>query len=113
VAHKAENVRVVNPILAWVKTHGGDGFKVHGSMFQRKGEPDLDGWLPHLTRPGEYVHFKVEAKFGKGRADPLQLQRLAVYAGAGYMTGVVYSLEEFIELYRRWCGQNDNGNKSV
>lgn len=108
MARKAENVRVTDPILAWIKSHGGDGFHVHGSMFQRKGEPDIDAWLPHLTRPGDYVHIKVECKFGAGKPDKLQEERLRVYAAAGYMTGVVWSLQEFIELYRRWCNEHSN-----
>ena len=84
--------RIVQEIIAWIKAHGGDAYHVHGSQFQRKGEPDIDGWLP--TDKG-ILHLKVEVKTGIGKATPLQLYRLEKYRAAGYVAGVVRSLEEF------------------
>lgn len=103
MAQKDETL-ITNSIIKWLTMNGGDGFHVHGSMFQRKGEPDIDGWI---YRGGEWLKLKLEVKTAKGKPDKLQLYRLKVYSRAGYVAGIVRSVEQTEELLRLhlwWMG---------
>lgn len=92
---KPETTLVQN-CLAWLKAQQGDGYHVHGSAMQRAGEPDIDGWVPDLC--GGFLHLKVEAKVGKNKPSKLQEKRLEVYGKSGYITGVIYTENQFISL---------------
>lgn len=84
--------------MDYIKSNGGDAWKVHGHAMQRRGEPDIDAWLPV---PEGIVHLKLEVKTPKGKATPLQLHRIAVYQQAGYVAGVVVAVEDLIQLVER------------
>lgn len=77
---------IVKKLQKWIKEQGGDSWKVHGSMMQRKGEPDLDGWLPS---PYGCIHLKLEVKTPTGKPSAIQLVRLRKYHKAEYLVGVV------------------------
>lgn len=105
MAEKPET-KIVRAILNWIKANGGDGYHVHGSLFQRNGEPDIDAHLPG-------AHIKIEVKTPGKNATKLQAQRLAVYRAAGYLTGVVHSLDEFKALYTEWKRTHEDTETAV
>ena len=87
--------KITQACIHYLKSKGGDAWHVHGSMFQRSGEPDIDGWV----RWGERIfHVKIEVKTASGIPSELQLARLRVYHRAGYVAGVVTSPEELMDL---------------
>jgi hypothetical protein len=101
MAQKQETL-ITNKILKWIKDNNGDGFHVHGSMFQRKGEPDIDGWIYY---GGRFWHLKLEVKTAVGKPDDLQIHRLKIYSRAGYIAGIVRSVEDLEALLHhhvRW-----------
>ena len=57
---------------------------------QRKGEPDIDAWMPGG------VHIKFECKMPGEKPDKLQEQRLAVYKTAGYFADWGVTVDEFV-----------------
>lgn len=83
---------IVRACIAYIKSLGGDAWHVHGSALQRKGEPDLDGWLP------DGRHLKIEVKTEYGKVSEIQKYRLDIYKKAGYTTGIVKSVEELKDL---------------
>jgi hypothetical protein len=93
---KKPETALVQACIKWVKAQGGDAYHVHGSAEQRAGEPDIDGAV--LWEDGSFSHFKIEAKIHPNTPSKLQLERLRRYSQLGYITGVVYSLDEFIKL---------------
>lgn len=97
MAKKAET-KLVEQCLAVVREMGGDAYHVHGSATQRKGEPDIAGWIP---KNGGFVHFHIEAKLPGEEPDPIQQERLDDYAKGGYTVGVCHTVLEFIEIIRR------------
>lgn len=98
MARKAETL-IVEDCLDWVRKAGGDAFHVHGSAMQRKGEPDIAGWIPKYTVLGEgRIHFHIEAKLPGEEPDPIQQERLDDYAKGGYTVGVCHSLDEFVHI---------------
>lgn len=75
---------------------------------QRSGEPDISGEYP--TTSDGWVHLKIEVKTEEGAPSPLQLFRLRNYWRAGYLVGIVTSVEEFIILcscYEDWLRRCD------
>ncbi len=91
---------IVTKIMKWIKAHGGDCFHVHGSLFQRAGEPDICGELP---TPNGWIHLKIEVKTTTGKPSPLQEKRIKDYVERGYYAKIVYSYEECIEWLQS-CG---------
>lgn len=92
---------ITRACLKWLKDNGGDGFHVHGSMFQRSGEPDICGEF-YSTRLGSWLHLKVEVKTPEGHPSQLQLVRMRAYHKRGYVTGIVTSISDLnmlINLY--------------
>lgn len=87
--------KITQACIHYIKSKGGDAWHVHGSMFQRSGEPDIDGWLPYGSH---LFHLKVEVKTPIGKPSKLQLERLRVYHRAGYVVGIVTSVEELMDL---------------
>lgn len=88
--------KIVQTILKHIKGVGGDGHHVHGSLFQRAGEPDIDASYPKTG--GGWHHLKIEVKTETGRATRLQLYRLKEYAERGYVAGIVRSVDDLKEL---------------
>lgn len=96
MAEKPET-RITEACIDWIKKNGGDAFHVHGSMFQRKGEPDICGELP--TADGKsWMHLKVEVKTDTGAPETLQMFRLTRYVMRGYCAGIVTSVAELKAL---------------
>lgn len=90
---------IATRIIKWIKIRGGDAWSVHGSALQRTGEPDIDGWLP------KNWHLKLEVKTKTGKPSKIQIHRLRQYHRAGYIAGVVTSvenLEVLVYLYKLW-----------
>jgi hypothetical protein len=88
--------RIVQLIKNYLKAAWqGDCYHVHGSMLQRKGEPDLDG---SICIGIKWVHLKIEVKTPDGEPSELQKHRLREYGKRGYMTGVVTSVEDVERL---------------
>lgn len=91
----ATETDIVQKIIAYIKLQGGDAFHVHGSIFQRKGEPDISGEID-IWRG--WRHLKIEVKRPGEAPTNLQIKRLRHYHKAGYVAGVVTSLEDFVDL---------------
>ncbi len=91
MAQKPETV-ITRAIIESIIAAGGDAFHVHGSMFQRKGEPDICG---EIEFRGKLFHLKIEVKTKTGKPDPLQVYRLQRYHLMDYVAGVVRSVEQF------------------
>lgn len=89
---------IVRTLMKHIKSLGGDSYHVHGSQFQRTGEPDISGELPLYM--GHKMHLKIEVKTATGKASPLQLYRLKSYRAYGYIAGVVTSVDEFDKLVK-------------
>ena len=80
-----------------------DGYHVHGSMFQRIGEPDIDGSI--ALGLDEYTHIKLEVKTPTGSPTPIQIYRVRVYHHRDYMAGIVTSYEDVQDLIHAYlCG---------
>jgi hypothetical protein len=90
---KKPETKLAEACIAWVKKQGGDAWHVHGSALQRAGEPDIDGAI--VWDDGSISHFKIELKVGDNQPSKLQEARLTKWRSLGYITGVVWSLEEF------------------
>lgn len=99
---------LVQKIFQYMKRyHSFDGYHVHGSEFQRKGEPDIDGsiYLEDEDGIGRWWHLKVEVKTPVGKPTELQLIRLREYHKRGYMVGIVTSLADMqalVAVYKHW-----------
>lgn len=78
-------------VMGWIKDQGGDCWHVHGSMYQRLGEPDLDGWIP--TSNG-IQHLKWELKIPTGKPSKIQIVRLDKYVRACYNAGIVTNIDD-------------------
>lgn len=87
-----EETPITQDCIAWIKDQGGDAWHVHGSALQRSGEPDICGEIPDGV--GGWLHLKIEVKTPTGKPSKLQEYRLAQYAKAGYVTGIVTSVDE-------------------
>lgn len=83
---------IVRQIIAFIKSEGGDAYKVHGSAVQRKGEPDITG---EIIINGVTHHIKCEVKTPTGVLSEIQEYRIKHYADMGYFASVVISLAEF------------------
>jgi hypothetical protein len=92
---------IANALVAWIKSKGGDGYKIIGSASQRGGEPDITGEI-YSERLGRWVHLKLEVKTFLGAATLRQTARVQLYQKRGYCAGVVRSVEELVDLLARW-----------
>jgi hypothetical protein len=95
MAAKAET-SITQACIRYIKDAGGDAFHVHGSMYQRANEPDIDGSFPTSDRG--WLHLKIEVKTLDGKPTPAQVHRLREYAKRGYVTGIVTSVEDLKEV---------------
>lgn len=103
---KKPETKIVNKIQAFVKSVGGVCVKVHGSPYQRAGDPDLRGAVPIFFKNGswpvaEFVHFQVEVKLPGEEPDELQEERLRQWELYGYTVGVARSVDEFKVIIRK------------
>ena len=91
---KKPETRLSEQIQQWIRINGGKVIKTHGSALHA-GEPDLIGGMVVRGIP---VHFAVELKVGDNEPSKLQEFNLERWREVGYITGVPYSLEDFIVL---------------
>lgn len=88
---------IARSIISYIVSQGGYAWKVHGSGVQSKGQPDIDGYIP--TSVG-ILHLKIEVKTPTGRPSALQNYMINLYQKAGYVAGIVTSVDELKELIR-------------
>ena len=84
---------IVKKITTALKSLGGFVFKVHGSMYQRKGMPDLLYWLD-----GRSYAFEVKLPSEKHPVSKLQDKKLRELKQQGVIVGVAHSAEETLSI---------------
>ena len=85
---------VENKIKKWLKDKGYWFFKVHGSIFQPSGIPDILACIN-----GKFVAVEVKRTKG-GIVSPLQKAQIAKIKENGGIAGVATSMEEFLEILK-------------
>lgn len=85
---------VENKIKKWLKDKGYWFFKVHGSIFQPSGIPDILACIN-----GRFVAIEVKRSKG-GIVSPLQKAQIAKIKENGGIAGVASSMEEFLEILK-------------
>jgi hypothetical protein len=95
---KLPETLITEACIDWANRNGGDCWHVHGSAFQRTGEPDICGEFH--TPANHWLHLKIEVKLMGQDATRLQQVRLDKYEKRGYTVGVVHSLDEFKEIVK-------------
>lgn len=85
---------VENKIKKWLKDKGYWFFKVHGSIFQPSGIPDILACID-----GKFVAIEVKRTKG-GVISPLQKAQIEKIKENGGIAGVASSMEEFLEILK-------------
>ena len=85
---------VENKIKKWLKDKGYWFFKVHGSIFQPSGIPDILACID-----GKFVAIEVKRTKG-GVVSPLQKAQIAKIKENGGIAGVATSMEEFLGILK-------------
>lgn len=85
---------VENKIKKWLKDKGYWFFKVHGSIFQPSGIPDILACID-----GKFVAIEVKRTKG-GVVSPLQKAQIQKIKENGGIAGVASSIEEFLEILK-------------
>lgn len=85
---------VENKIKKWLKDKGYWFFKVHGSIFQPAGIPDILACIN-----GKFVAIEVKRSKG-GVVSPLQKAQIQKIKENGGIAGVACSMEEFLEIIK-------------
>lgn len=85
---------VENKIKKWLKDKGYWFFKVHGSIFQPSGIPDILACIN-----GKFVAIEVKRSKG-GIVSPLQKAQIEMIKKNGGIAGVASSMEEFLEILK-------------
>ena len=83
--------RLVKKIMTWLEAGGGRWMKVHGSIFQKAGVPDIIGCYQ-----GYFV--AIEVKMPGNRPTSLQSRTIQLLETAGARAGVAYSVEEALKI---------------
>lgn len=86
---------VENKIKKWLKDKNYWFFKVHGSIFQPSGIPDILACIN-----GKFVAIEVKRSDG-GVVSPLQKAQIQKIKENGGLAGVASSMEEFLEILKR------------
>lgn len=93
---------VVSTIMeALDELHFCEAFKVHGSPYARKGEPDIIGSYRGHS-------FAIEVKTGEETPTKIQQARLRHWLAAGARVGVAYSAEDALRI--AVYGEHVNGH---
>ena len=77
-----------------IKEVGGKWFKVHGSMFQESGQPDIIGCVD-----GQFYGFEVKVPL-KGKPSEIQLETLAEWRDQGAIACIVESPSQAVSLVK-------------
>ena len=85
---------VENKIKKWLKDKNYWFFKVHGSIFQPSGIPDILACIN-----GKFVAIEVKRSKG-GIVSPLQKAQIQKIKENGGIAGVANSIEEFLEILK-------------
>nr|DAS66771.1 MAG TPA: Nuclease [Caudoviricetes sp.] len=85
---------VENKIKKWLKDKGYWFFKVHGSIFQPAGIPDILACIN-----GKFVAIEVKRTKG-GVVSPLQKAQIEKIKENGGIAGVANSMDEFLEILK-------------
>ena len=85
---------VENKIKKWLKDKNYWFFKVHGSIFQPSGIPDILACIN-----GKFVAIEVKRTKG-GIVSPLQKAQIEMIKKNGGIAGVATSMEEFLEILK-------------
>ena len=85
---------VENKIKKWLKDKNYWFFKVHGSIFQPSGIPDILACIN-----GKFVAIEVKRSKG-GIVSPLQKAQIQKIKENGGIAGVASSMEEFLEILK-------------
>lgn len=85
---------VENKIKKWLKDRNYWFFKVHGSIFQPSGIPDILACIN-----GKFVAIEVKRSKG-GIVSPLQKAQIQKIKENGGISGVASSIEEFLEILK-------------
>lgn len=85
---------VENKIKKWLKDRNYWFFKVHGSIFQPSGIPDILACIN-----GKFVAIEVKRSKG-GIVSPLQKAQIEKIKENGGIAGVANSMEEFLEILK-------------
>lgn len=94
MAKKAESRLQQRIRKALTKEVGGKWYKVHGSMFQEAGQPDLDGVVNGIS-------FKFEVKLPlDGAPSEIQLETMAEWREQGCISCIVESPSQAIALVK-------------
>jgi archaeal holliday junction resolvase (hjc) len=86
--------KVENKIKKWLKDKGYWYFKVHGSIYQPSGIPDILACIN-----GKFVAIEVKRSEG-GITSPLQKAQIEMIKKNGGIAGVANSMEEFLEILK-------------
>lgn len=86
--------KVENKIKKWLKDKGYWYFKVHGSIYQPSGIPDILACIN-----GKFVAIEVKRSEG-GIISPLQKAQIEMIKKNGGIAGVSNSMEEFLEILK-------------
>lgn len=86
--------KVENKIKKWLKDKGYWYFKVHGSIYQPSGIPDILACIN-----GKFVAIEVKRSEG-GIISPLQKAQIEMIKKNGGIAGVATSMEEFLEIIK-------------
>lgn len=85
---------VENKIKKWLKDKNYWFFKVHGSIFQPSGIPDVLACIN-----GKFIAIEVKRSKG-GIVSPLQKAQIEKIKENGGIAGVASSMEEFLEILK-------------
>ena len=86
--------KVENKIKKWLKDKGYWYFKVHGSIYQPSGIPDILACIN-----GKFVAIEVKRSEG-GIISPLQKAQIEMIKKNGGIAGVANSMDEFLEILK-------------
>lgn len=86
--------KVENNIKKWLKDKNYWYFKVHGSIYQPSGIPDILACIN-----GKFVAIEIKRSKG-GVVSPLQKAQIEKIKENGGIAGVATSMEEFLEILK-------------
>lgn len=86
--------KVENKIKKWLKDRNYWYFKVHGSIYQPSGIPDILACVN-----GKFVAIEVK-RSDRGVVSPLQKAQIQKIKENGGIAGVACSMEEFLEIIK-------------
>lgn len=97
-----ENPRVKKALDLLNAVKGIKAIKVHGSVYQQRGNPDIFGSC--LTEDGLGHTFVAEMKTELGHLSALQIQRLHEWKAVGAMCIVSTDAQEVFGMVIKKCG---------